>query len=115
MTDIDPYACGYFDREMGVLDGKIDEVMPALLAYGWTPPNVDPLPRPELVAPIETWTGPTFGPPNEGDVVGVRWGGETKLFKVDKTRGSSLHPGLTKLDCTRVDGAEDVSVELRET
>jgi hypothetical protein len=103
------YDCGYFDREFGVLDGNIDEIMPALLAYGWTPPNVDPLPRPEREAPeapVETWTGPTFGPLNEGDVVTVNLGGETKLFKVEQTRGSNLHPGLTQMTCTRVSREE---------
>lgn len=94
--------------------------MPALLAYGWTPPNVDPLPRPERQvpeAPVETWTGPTVGVLNEGDVVTVNFPGGKPggVFKVDRTLGSSLHHGLTKLECTRVDGAEDISVELRET
>ncbi len=115
-----PWWGGYYDREFGTLDGNIDEIMPALLAYGWTPPDVEPLPRMEREvreepAPVETWTGGNFGPLNEGDVVRVSLGGESKLFKVDKTSGSSLTPGLTKLECTRVDGdAEDISVELQE-
>jgi hypothetical protein len=111
----DPYACGYFDRRSGVLDGHIDEIMPALLAYGWTPPNVAPLPQPEREAPVETWGGTPDGPLSEGDLVTVNLGGKTELFKVAYTKGSSLTPGLTKLECTRVDGTEDTSVELKET
>lgn len=111
----DQWGAGYFDREMGTLDGRIDEIMPALLAYGWTPPNVDPLPQPEReqpAPPVETWTGPTFGPIHEGDVVAVTLGGEQKLFKVDRQRGSSITHGLTKMECTRVDGDEQISVDL---
>lgn len=111
----DDSACGYFSRDGGVLDGRLKEIMPALLAYGWTPPNVDPLPQPEReapAAPVETWTGPTFGPINEGDIVAVTLGGEQKLFKVDHQRGSSITHGLTRMECTRVDGDEQISVDL---